>query len=310
MSQSPDTRAVVHALDALTTQVRRIADTMTTPGDPYEAADPAAPTTADDGPRCVQCGSPTVRYNNYREQPFCWPCANGDGPTTADGARVAHWRPVPLATACANCEHPYNWHAGHGVCEFVVEGIRCGCTTFTPGDRPEPVDPRGILGVEAPAADEEQLLRWARRESLLVLVTRVQHGRTLTADEARILRQHVETEMREAEITQAKAGDLAETVKAERRRGDALAEERDRAWAERDGAVAERERMRDLLIAENKRANDAIDRETSAEQAAEESQAALDRVRALAEGEYYGITGRAFLAALAGTEQPEESTTP
>jgi hypothetical protein len=51
------------------------------------------------------------------------------------------------------------------------------------------------------------------------------------ADEARTLREHVETEMREAEQARAKAGDLTETYKLERRRGDALAEERNQAWA-------------------------------------------------------------------------------
>jgi hypothetical protein len=73
---SHDAKAVVRALDALTEQVRRIADALTTGADD-EAPTPAT-TTADDGPRCVQCGSPDVRYRNYREQPFCWPCANGE----------------------------------------------------------------------------------------------------------------------------------------------------------------------------------------------------------------------------------------
>jgi hypothetical protein len=36
-----------------------------------------------------------------------------------------------------------------------------------------------------------------------------------------------------------------------------------------------------------------------------EAQAAIERVRALAEGEYYGITGRAFLAALGGPAETE-----
>ena len=47
MSQpSPDARAVVAAVDRLTTQVRRLADTRQTPTD-------APTTTADDGP-CAQ----------------------------------------------------------------------------------------------------------------------------------------------------------------------------------------------------------------------------------------------------------------
>ncbi|MBL1107373.1 hypothetical protein JK361_22665 [Streptomyces sp. 5-8] len=74
----------------------------------------------------------------------------------------------------------------------VIGGVCGGCTQY-------PADSSAAL------ADEEQTLRWARRESLLVLVTRVQHGRTLTEDEARTLRQHVETEMREAETARAVA---------------------------------------------------------------------------------------------------------
>jgi hypothetical protein len=30
--------------------------------------------------RCCMCGSIEVRYRNYREQPFCWPCADGTSP--------------------------------------------------------------------------------------------------------------------------------------------------------------------------------------------------------------------------------------
>lgn len=26
--------------------------------------------------QCCVCGSPDVTYRNYREQPFCWPCAD------------------------------------------------------------------------------------------------------------------------------------------------------------------------------------------------------------------------------------------
>jgi hypothetical protein len=116
MSQpTVDAKAVVRAVEGLTTQVRRVADALTTPV--VETAD--APTTCDastlgafdrhlgpcvlrrghdgpvhrgpegetwatvvaavgDGPRCVSCGSAEVRYRNYLEQPFCWPCANGE----------------------------------------------------------------------------------------------------------------------------------------------------------------------------------------------------------------------------------------
>ncbi|MDT9688172.1 hypothetical protein Q5762_07350 [Streptomyces sp. P9(2023)] len=32
--------------------------------------------------QCCECGSSDVRYHNYREQPFCWPCADGRGPNS------------------------------------------------------------------------------------------------------------------------------------------------------------------------------------------------------------------------------------
>jgi hypothetical protein len=38
---------------------------------------------------CCVCGSADVRYHNYREQPFCWPCADGKGPHDAGPAAVA-----------------------------------------------------------------------------------------------------------------------------------------------------------------------------------------------------------------------------
>jgi hypothetical protein len=49
----------------------------------------AAPVTVTDSgaivrtpkqPRCCMCSSTDVRYRNYREQPFCWPCADGTSP--------------------------------------------------------------------------------------------------------------------------------------------------------------------------------------------------------------------------------------
>jgi hypothetical protein len=32
--------------------------------------------------RCCVCSSAEVGYHNYRDQPFCWPCADGDRPNT------------------------------------------------------------------------------------------------------------------------------------------------------------------------------------------------------------------------------------
>lgn len=58
--------------------------------------------------------------------------------------------PVSLATPCVHCGHPYNWHASRGACEFGNEVNRCGCRAFAPGEKPAPVDPRTILGIDAP----------------------------------------------------------------------------------------------------------------------------------------------------------------
>ncbi|ELP64164.1 hypothetical protein PV735_05435 [Streptomyces turgidiscabies] len=65
-----------------------------------------------------------------------------------------------------------------------------------------------------PAAAEEQTLKWTRRGSLLVLLTRLQRGGSLPEDEARTLRHHVETEMREADTARAVAAGNLRHVKA------------------------------------------------------------------------------------------------
>ncbi|MFF7561936.1 hypothetical protein ACFZB4_18435 [Streptomyces pseudovenezuelae] len=197
---SPDARAVVRAFDGLTTQARRIADALTTPVVEHTDATDDGPTTTPvacplcpitvhlttpdqatahfrdehpeerltlwpwpvrvptaDGPRCVQCGSPDVRYRNYREQPFCWPCANGD-PQTPGVVKTSV--PIPRPAEVVEDERP------------LREQLR---------------------------ADEEQTLRLLRREGLLVLLSRLQRGRPVTEAEANTLRQHVETEIREAD---------------------------------------------------------------------------------------------------------------
>jgi len=67
----------------------------------------------------------------------------------AEETHAERKRPVSLATPCAVCTHPYNWHTPGGVCQFGDEKNRCGCIAFAPGERPEPIDPRRILGVES-----------------------------------------------------------------------------------------------------------------------------------------------------------------
>jgi hypothetical protein len=209
------------------------------------------------------------------------------------------------------------------------------------GDRPcarfESDDPTPWLDTST----EEQTLRWARRESLLVLLTRLQRGRTLTEDEARTLREHVEHEMREAE--QLRAG--RETWK---RKAEEMERDRDRAAEARD----EEERLRLALADERNRWKERAEEERgmrqqlgrdiegwirlaehhqawglrrwnawkSARARAQESQAAIERVRAvpgyvesvLAQSGP-GVSRQAvqriadrLRAALDGTEQPAE----
>lgn len=223
MSQpSTDARAVVRAIDALTTQVRRAVDRMPTPViQQADDTDDDATTPTDDGP-CAQ--------------------------------------------------HP---HAP------TFNGLCGGCTQY-------PADMR-----QTPAADEEQLLRWARRESLLVLLTRVQHGRTLTEDEARTLRHHIETEMRGADAA------LERARKAERA-VDLLADSHRRAD------------LADAVTAETKRLLER--RTTTLRKRAEQAEAAIERVRALPESweqmpadrhVYIHEAARTVRAALDGTEQPK-----
>ncbi|MET9138867.1 hypothetical protein [Streptomyces parvulus] len=69
---------------------------------------------------------------------------------TAATETPAPHRSVSLATPCTVCTHPYNWHTRrHGRCEFAPLGKSgCDCAGFVPGERPEPVDPCRILGID------------------------------------------------------------------------------------------------------------------------------------------------------------------
>jgi hypothetical protein len=56
---------------------QRIRDAATIGGGQTAAGAKETP-TAGDSERCCVCGSSAVVYRNYREQPFCWPCADCD----------------------------------------------------------------------------------------------------------------------------------------------------------------------------------------------------------------------------------------
>lgn len=332
MSTTPstDAKAVVKAVAALTTQVGRIADTLTTP-----VVDGAAHRLEQER-NAVALHRQGLISDRELNAVFA---ATDDGlttpATTCSASAVTTFGPVGPCTLRVGHEGPVH-KAGH--------------STFWRDE-------------QAPSADEEQTLKWARRESLLVLITRLQRGRTLTEEEAGTLRHHIETEIRDADTAravaagnkrhvqtlvpalqraEADANHNADQVADAVRRAESAERDlrtlrtgiraaggdptqiqnlwaqlrlRNRQWAEAKREVravrsmleeeggdvrlvdemletvanaearardehTESERLRDLLIAENKRANEAIDREGTVEQAAEEAQAAIERVRA------------------------------
>ncbi|WP_330236129.1 hypothetical protein [Streptomyces sp. NBC_00566] len=156
---SPDLRAVVRAIDALTTQVKRVADAQATP-------------------------VAVIR----------------DGVTTPLDA--------PTTTAVVDA---------YALADGTEAGFRA-----------------------ALAATDEDTLRLLRREGLLVLLTRLQRGRTLTEDEAGTLRHHVEAEIREANTARAVArGNLAHVRR--------IVPEIDRLTTELAEAQAATERVRKAL---------------------------------------------------------------
>jgi hypothetical protein len=144
---SADAKAVVTAVAGLTTQVRRIADALSTPV--VEQTD-----AADDGPTtpATTCSAP----GPWGDAHACWLPAEHDGD-----------------------------HQGHDGCTW------CG------GETNEP-----------PAADEDAQ-RTARRDSLRILLGRLDRTTTgtdfFTGDEAGLLRQHVDAEIREADTARSVA---------------------------------------------------------------------------------------------------------
>lgn len=150
-----------------------------------------------------------------------------------DGARlVGNWaaagvrdlsipeqRPAPADDATCRrmetrtCPQPYNGPCGERPCarfesDDPAPWLDTAETTAADDAPSGPVVGHATIGItaayhgeQAPAS--EQTLRWLRRESLLVLLTRISRGRLFGEDEARTLRTYVETEMTEAEAARA-----------------------------------------------------------------------------------------------------------
>ncbi|MCX4993816.1 hypothetical protein [Streptomyces longwoodensis] len=235
--------------------------------------------------------------NPVSDDPTPWT----DQAPAAEEGRITIAAAVSLATPCAYCQHPYNWHVSRGACEFGHEDIRCGCDTFVPGEMPKRVDPWRILGAEAPAADvntarrraglpphpaadEEQ--RTTRRASVRDLLDGMERGLLLAGEKA-VLRQHVEAEIRDADTALRRADQAEDLLRVAH-------ETSNRSEAERASTAQRLEEHRRL----------AAHRLAELEQA----QAAIKRVRALASRwgvlRAYGSAATELRRALDGAEQP------
>lgn len=354
MSQpSADAKAVVLGLYALTTHVKRIADALTTPVVQHvDATDDDATTPAErQHPYAAvrahlrQLGD-EMPGSKIQRDAMIWQAVN-----EAIDAYIATtpvpcpWDGTPLPTAPDAWQHFSEQHpevrpVGPGpwprleqttpadgadpVCR-VMDTRTCPPAYNGPcGDRPcarfESDDPTPWLDT-APAAEPPADDADPAPNLLHVLVDRAARG-VLTEGEAATFRRRVE------QLVNGRATWKAKGEEMERDR-DRLAAEltrsenaRDHLRCRADAAEAEAERLRDLVIAENKRADDAINREDTADSAAEEqrgraaaAEAAIERVRALVAGIAHptsaGITqydlGRQEMATavvLAITEQP------
>jgi hypothetical protein len=273
------TRAVVE----IGTQLRRLADAPTTP-----VADAAATTCSaqhhcfDPIRDCIRAAHHTG-LDHVDEHGFHW----SDTVAVYPIAAAPTTTPVPLATPCVRCGHARNWHEPGEQCTVTAGENGCGCQQFT-------------AHLE-PVSNDEAALRGARRDSLLILLSRAGRG-VLTPDEGVLLRQHVETEMRDADTARAERDDWAgrcgesdaEADIAQRRADQAedllrvAHETSNRSEAERAAAVRNAEQA-DAVTAETKRL---MERRTTtlrkrAEQAEEQRDqlaAAIERVRALVAG--------------------------
>jgi hypothetical protein len=67
-------------------------------------------------------------------------------------------RSVPLATSCAYCGHRFDEHNSSG-CWVGNREVRSGCSAFVLGQKPAPIDPRNILGI-----DVDETAREARQD--------------------------------------------------------------------------------------------------------------------------------------------------
>ncbi|MFF5795769.1 hypothetical protein [Streptomyces albogriseolus] len=315
---TPDARAVVAAVDRLTTQLSaqlsRLADTRQTPTD--------APTTTC---RAMYARAGLLTTRCIRPANHAFPRhTDSAGSNWSDAVAIYPADDAPSTTCDASTLGIANRHLGpcvlrdghDGPVHRGPEGETWATVVATVGDGPTTADdePVTVVGqwhpmseqlaeemnehssliqqwaagavAKARAEDEEQQ-RTARRVRLHNLLARADRGH-LTPGEVAALRELAAAETRDADTARtraAQAEDLQHIAhetsnRAEAERARAV-ERVDRAEATLAEARADYERMRELLRVENKRANDAIARECTAEQAAEEQRERAEQLAAV-----------------------------
>ncbi|MFM9566140.1 coiled-coil domain-containing protein [Streptomyces turgidiscabies] len=239
---STDAKAVVVALARLTTQVGRIADTLTTPV--VEHVDAEETTGANRVP-CPYCVAPTMipstlitdhiaRLHNVGLATYGpYPSAADDGPTTpATTCSAQYTGPDNPHTECiraAHHEHPFHsdnnaWNWRDDVAVYPLADSTVRVAHWHPASEQLAEERQELAGMvsefidaqmqharadeDAPTSimtmTDEHAARLRRRDSLMNLLARLQRG-GMRAEESVALRQHVETEIREADTARSVA---------------------------------------------------------------------------------------------------------
>ncbi|MFD8251928.1 hypothetical protein [Streptomyces werraensis] len=289
---SPDARAVVAAVDRLTTQVRRLADTRQTPTDDATTTCDALYTrTGLLTTRCIRpANHKTPRHTdsggrNWSEAVAIYPIADAPTTTADDGPRCVCGDPIELTG------DPAGW--------IHSPGSNTPCLDARPNLARASVE--ASVRDQAPADDEEQQ-RTHRREQLRTLLARLDRGGLLSPGDCTRLRQHIAAEQHEADTLRAITADHRVETRALRekleRYGQEAKEQRERA----EQAEAERDRY----------ARSEMEEQAHAEQA----QAAIERVRtecAAIERDMYGAEDDgmrvAIVRILAALDRAEQPTT-
>jgi hypothetical protein len=331
-----DLRAVVRAADALTTQVRRIADALETPVVEHVAVaddDATTPATTCSARHqgvlgvwreCIRAAHHTEDHSDGTG--FHWTEAVAVYPVAPAVQKIAQHVPVEAYTAwtdqapAAAEPRPARVvkHSGP-MSEQRFEEMRENAEHLT-GWIDEQV-------AKTRAADEDAL-RATRRESARIILDRATRGIALRSDESALLRQHFDAETREHDTARAVAAGNkrhVQTIVPEidrltaelgdyERRGEQLEEllrvaheTSNRSETERAAAVKRAEQA-DAVTAETKRLLER--RTTTLRERAERAEAAIERVRALLprdpreDEQIVPVSYPQLRTALDGTEQP------